>query len=148
MSYATLDDVSGFGFSETARSCPGHGEAGGDRHDGSAAAVGGWRLADDVAEDPAEGAEAAETDVEADVGHAAIGRAQQEHRAFDSTPLQVPVWRLAKGCAERSDEVRLRDVRNSSEGGQVERLGIGAVHGIARAEHSAVDLLNGAAHAG
>ena len=45
------------------------------------------RLADDVAERPAEGAQAGKADVEADVGDAAVGLAQQEHRALNPPPL-------------------------------------------------------------
>jgi len=48
--------------------------AGGDRADGSTR-----RLAHDVPEHPAEGAEAGEADVHADVGDAAVGGAQPEH---------------------------------------------------------------------
>src|SRR5712692_3374638 len=120
MSCPTLDDVSRFGFSKTARSCPGHREASRNGHDRSALAVGGWRLADDVAEAPAEGAETDEADVEADVRHATVGRAQQEHGALDSAALKVPVRRLAKGRAKGSDEVRLRDVRDASQVGDIE----------------------------
>jgi hypothetical protein len=40
-------------------------------------AVAGRRLADDVAESPAERAQAGEADVEADVGDASVGLAQQ-----------------------------------------------------------------------
>src|SRR2546423_4098028 len=54
------------------------------------------RLADDVAERPAEGAQAGKSDVEADVGDAAVGLAQQEHRALNPPPLQVTVRRLAE----------------------------------------------------
>ena len=51
-------------------------------------------------EGAAERAEAVEADVEADIGDAAIGRSQQEHRALDAPALQVAVRRLAEGVAE------------------------------------------------
>src|SRR5882672_8349840 len=107
MSYVRLDDVSRPGFSKTARSCPRHGEASRDGDNRSALAVAGWRLADDVTEDPAEGAQAAEAHVQADVRHAPVGRPQQKHGPFDPTALEVPVRCLAKSGAKRPDEVRL-----------------------------------------
>src|SRR5712692_6518365 len=115
MSDPTLDDVFRPGFSKTARSCPGHREAVRDGQDRPALAIGRWRLADDVAKAPAEGAEAGEADVEADVRHTPVGRPQQEHGAFDPPALQVPMRRLAKRCSEGADEVRLRDVGDTSE---------------------------------
>src|SRR6266851_10296121 len=83
-------------FSKTARSHPAHREARGGRGDVRALAVIGRRLAHDVAERATEGAQAAEADVETDVGHAALGLAQQEHRAFDAAALQVAMWCLAE----------------------------------------------------
>src|ERR1700737_1018752 len=146
MAYLRLDEVSRLGFSKTARSCPCHREADGHGDDRSALAVRRRCLADDVAEATAEGAETGEAHVQADVGHAPVGRAQQKHGALDSAALKVPVRRLAKGRSKGSDEVRLRDARDSSEGRDVEWLRIGAVHGVAGAEHPAIDLLDGAAH--
>src|SRR2546429_2567505 len=143
---ATLDDVSCLGFSKSARSSPWHREAGRDGDDRPALTIPGWWLADDVAKDPAEGAQAGEPPIQADVRHAPVGRAQQEHGALDPPALQVAVRRLAKGGAEGADEVRFRDVGNPSQGRQVQWLGVGTVHGVARAKHPAVDLLNGAAH--
>src|SRR5262249_61972991 len=72
-------------FSETARSRPGHGEAGRDgaTYRRAAAAGGDGRDADDLAERPAGGAQAGEADGEADGGHAAVGVAQQPHRALE-----------------------------------------------------------------
>src|SRR5438270_4849111 len=58
------------------------------------------RLADDLPERAAEGPPAREADVEADVGDAAVGLAQQEHRAFHTPPLQVTVRRLPKDGSE------------------------------------------------
>src|SRR5712692_3609778 len=83
-------------FSKTARSHPAHREASRDRHGASARAVRDRRLADDVMESPAERAQAAEADVEADISHAALGFAQKEHRALDAAALEVAVWRFAK----------------------------------------------------
>src|SRR3954470_20317169 len=100
-------------FSETARSRPGHAEAGRGRRHGGAPAVLGGRFADDVAERPAERAEAREADVEADLGHAAVGLAEQEHRALDAAALEVAVRGLAERRPERADEVRLGDVRDA-----------------------------------
>src|SRR5262245_47145235 len=70
-------------FSKTARSCPGHHEAGRHRRHVSLLPEAAWRLAEDFVEGAAERAQAAKADVEADVGDAAIRRSQQEHRAFD-----------------------------------------------------------------
>src|SRR6267143_1776227 len=100
MSYVRLADVSRPGFSKTAWSCPRHGEASRDGDNRSALAEAGWRLADDVTEDPAEGAQAAEAHVQADVRHAPVGRPQQEHGPFDPPALEVPVRCLAKRGAE------------------------------------------------
>src|SRR5919112_727208 len=133
-------------FSETARSHPGLREVARDRLGLGAAAVLGRRLADDLAERAAERAEAEEADVEADLGDAAVALAQQEHRALDAAALEVAVRGLAERRAERADEVRLRGERDARERRHVERLRVGAVHRVARAEHAAVGLLHGAAH--
>src|SRR6476660_8462803 len=92
----TLVAPSTVGFSETARSRPRHGEAVRDVVGDAARAVAGGRLADDGAEGAAEGAQAREADVEADLGHAAVGLHEQEHRALDAPALQVAVRRLAE----------------------------------------------------
>src|SRR5690625_6267876 len=72
-------------FSETARSGPCLGETG--RHNGhrTTLPIGRRRLADDVVERAAERAQAGEPDIQADVGHAALRRAEQEHRPLDAT---------------------------------------------------------------
>src|SRR4051794_40278343 len=83
-------------FSETARSHPRPREA--VRHDGpdnAAVAVLRRRLADDLAERAAERAQAREPDVEADLGHALVRLAEQEHRALDAPALEVAMRRLA-----------------------------------------------------
>src|SRR4051794_19730670 len=81
-------------FSETARSRPAHREAGRDGHGLAARAELRRRLADDLPERAAERAEAEEADVDAYLGHAALGLAQQEHRALDAPALQVAMRRL------------------------------------------------------
>jgi len=91
------------------------------------------RLADDLPERAAEGPQAREADVEADVGDAAVSLAQQEHRALHPPPLQVTVRRLPEGGAEAADEVRLGEVGHRGDGADIERLGVGAVHGVAGA---------------
>src|SRR5262245_65865771 len=65
------------GFSESARSRPGHREAGrnGARRRCAVAAVGDRRLADDLPEGAAERPGAGEADVEAVAGHALVGLA-------------------------------------------------------------------------
>ena len=59
-------------------------------------------LADHLAEGAAERPQAGEADVEADVGHAAIGPAEQVHGALHPAPLQVPVRGLTEGGRGRS----------------------------------------------
>src|ERR671928_1252788 len=54
-----------------------------------AASIARRRLADDLAERAAERAEAREPHVEADVGDAAAGLAEQEHRTLDAPALEV-----------------------------------------------------------
>jgi hypothetical protein len=93
-----------------------------------------------------EGAEAREPDIEADVGHASIGFAQQEHGALDTPALKVSMRSLVKRRAERPDEVRFRYGGEAREGWNVERLGVGAVHSVAGAQHPAVDLFEGSTH--
>src|SRR5262249_13115562 len=104
-------------------------------------------LADDLAERAAERAEAEEADVEADLGDAALGLAQQEHRALDAAALQIAVRRLTERRLEGADEVRLGGVRHAREGGDGERLRVPTIHRVARPQHAAVGLLGGATHA-
>src|SRR3954463_1384161 len=80
-------------FSETARSRHRHREARRHGHRGRPGAVGARRGADDRAERPAEGPEAVEADVEADLGHAAVGLYEQEHRPLHAAALQVAMRR-------------------------------------------------------
>src|SRR6266576_3723567 len=91
------------GFSKTARSGPGHGEASWDCQRARVEAVRDRCLVDDFMKGPAESAEAREPDVEADVRHAAVGFAQQEHRALDPPALKISMRSLVKGRAERSN---------------------------------------------
>src|SRR5262245_36720492 len=113
-------------FSKTARASPRHHEAGRHRRHLSLLPEAGRRLADDLVERAAECAQAAEADVEADIGDAAIGRSQQEHRALDAPALQVAVRCLTEGVAEGANEVRLRDLGDLREMRDAERLGEGA----------------------
>src|SRR3712207_2059421 len=109
-------------FSKTARSGPGLGEAGRYRPEVlGAPAIGGRRIADDRRKGAAERAEAGEADVEADLGDAAVGLAQKEHRALHPAPLEVPVRGLAEGRTKDADEVRLGDVRDLRQRRDVKR---------------------------
>src|SRR4051795_8487268 len=134
------------GFSETAGSRPGHREAVRDVVGDAAVAVAGGRLADDGAEGAAERPEAGEADVEADVGHAAVGLHEQEHRALDPPALQVAMRRLAERGSEGADEMRLGDVGDAREGGDVEGTRIAAVHRVASAQQPAVGVFDSPAH--
>src|SRR3954454_24338008 len=93
---ATLTRGPRLRFSETARSRPGHRKAVRDRQRHRAQPVLRRRLPDDRAEGPAERPEAGEAGVEADLGHAAVGLAQQEHRALHAPALEVAMRRLAE----------------------------------------------------
>ena len=98
-------------------------------------------------ERPAEGAEAAEADVEADVGDAAFGLAQEEHRALHATPLEVPMRRLPEDGPKAADEVRHGDIGHRGHRGDVERLGVRAVHGVPGTQQATVQVLDVPAHA-
>src|SRR5215210_4814717 len=87
-------------FSKTARSRPRHREAVRDRFRVRSTAVIGRRFAHDLAEGPAERAEAREAHVEADLGDAAVGLPEQEHRPLDPPALEVAVRGLAERVAE------------------------------------------------
>jgi len=110
-------------------------------------AVPGWCLSHDRVEGAAECSQTGEADTEADVGHAPIGLAEQEHRALDPPPLEVPVRPLAEHCVEAADEVRGRDVHDGGHGPYVKRLGVGAIHRVAGPEQAPVEVLGFAAHA-
>src|SRR2546430_1538775 len=133
-------------FSKTAGSCVGHGEACRGDHDLGPLAVVGRVEAHDVSESPAECAEAGEPDVEADVGDLAFGFAEEEHRALDSSSLQVTVGRFAERRLERTDVVGFGNARHARQSLYIQGLGIGAVDGVAGTEHSTVELLDGEGH--
>ena len=97
-------------------------------------------------ERPTERSQAAEPGLEADVGDRAIRRTQQEHRPLDPTPLQIAVRRLAEHGAERADEMGLGHDGDAGQRGNVERLGIGAVHRVAGPQHPPVGVLRRPAH--
>jgi hypothetical protein len=99
-----------------------------------------------MVERPAEGAQACEADFEADVGHAMVGCAQEEHRPFDAAALQVAMGRFAERRPEGATEVRLGNLRNPREARDVERLPKVAVHCVPRAEHPAIALFHDSSH--
>src|SRR5947208_843717 len=80
----TLVGAGALGFSEAARSHPRHREAVGDVVHDAPLAVAGRRLAHDGTTRAAERPEAREADVEADLGHPAVGPHEQEQRATDA----------------------------------------------------------------
>src|SRR5439155_1103916 len=80
-------------------------------------------------------------------GDAAVGLAQQEHRALHPPPLQVTVRRLPEDGSEAANEVGIGDVSHRGHGADVERLGVGAVHGVAGAQQAPVQVLDFPAHA-
>src|SRR6202011_80719 len=127
-------------FTKTARSRPRHHEARRDGRHTPALAKGRWRFAHDGVERPAERAQTGEADIEAKVRHAAIGRAQKEHRPLDAAPLQVTVRRFAECRAEGAAEVRLGHFRKPREVRDVEWPSEGAVHRVSSAEHPAIAL--------
>ena len=54
--------------------------------------------------------------------------------------------RLAEDSAERADEVRLGNMGDRCHGSNIERLRVGAVHGVASAEEASVAILDVPAH--
>jgi hypothetical protein len=117
------------------------------RHDRTVAEpVMGRRLADNVAEGPAERAQAGEANVEANVGDASVGLAQQEHRSLDPAPLQIVMRRFAKDGAETTAEMSRRNVRDGGHGRHIERFGVGPIHGVAGPQQSPVEILRIATH--
>src|ERR1700704_3360521 len=93
---STLDDFSRPDFSKTARSRPGHHEAGWNRLHGAPLQVHPRSLAHDIAEVPAECASAGKSNIQATAGDPSVGRAYQEHGPLDPPSLEIPVWRFAK----------------------------------------------------
>jgi hypothetical protein len=104
-----------------------------------AACVGRRGLADELTKSGAEGAEAPEANSEADLGDGEPCVSQELLGALDAAPQEVLVRRLAEGLLEAADEVRSRRVRFAGQGGNVERLGVGAVDEILRAAEMDVD---------
>src|SRR4051794_22582449 len=114
---ATLRRAVGSRFSETAhllamsgRPRPGHDDACGHiprgaRPGAPSLAVGRWRHPEHARKSPAEGTQAGEADVEADLGYGPLGLAQQRHRSLEPAPLQIPMRCLAEGLLERADEM-------------------------------------------
>src|SRR5712692_143727 len=100
-----LGTVRALGFSETARSRPGHDKARGGLNSFLASSVFAGRYVDDVTECPAERAQAREADLEADVRHASVGLTKHEHGALDPPSLKVAVRRLTERRAKGADEV-------------------------------------------
>src|SRR6266853_3278604 len=98
-----LGPVLGPGFSKTARSHPGHREAGRYRKNELAIAIFGRRVTHDVRERPAESAKAPKPNIQADVRDAPLSLPQQEHRALDPPSLQVAMGRLAECGLEGPD---------------------------------------------
>src|SRR6266487_2065327 len=117
------------------------------RHDRSMPrAVARRGLADDLAERATGGAQAIEADIEADVGDAPFGLAQQEHRALHAAALEVPMRRLPEDRAEVADEMGLGDVRHRGDRSDVQWFGIRAIHGVAGAQEAPVEIFDFAAH--
>src|SRR5438445_9717293 len=77
------------GFSKTAGSHIGHREAARHSFDLGAIAILARAHTDDFPKCTAEGPEAIEADIEADIGDASLGLAQLEHRALDPPALEV-----------------------------------------------------------
>ena len=104
------------------------------------------RLAHDLSEGTAEGAEAREGDVEADVGDAPIALAEQEHGALDPSADKVAVRSLAEDRTETPAEMGRRDVGNRRHRADIQGLGVRAVHGIAGAQQAPIEILGLATH--
>jgi hypothetical protein len=95
---------------------------------------------------PAEGAQAAETDVEANIRYVPIRRAQKKHRALDAPPQEIAMRGLAERSAEGTDEMRLGYFRNSRESWNTEQFRERAIHRIPRAQHPAITLFHRSVH--
>jgi hypothetical protein len=118
------------------------------RHDRAMSSpIGARRLADDRTEGSAERAETGEADSEAHVGDAAIGLAQQEHRALHAPSLQVAVRGLAEYGAETAAEVGGRDVGDRGDGPHIERIRVVAIHRIPSPQQAPIQILGLEAHA-
>ena len=61
---------------------------------------------------------------------------------LDAAALEVAVRGLTEGRRERPDEVRLRHARHRRQRRHVERLAEVAIHGVARSQHPAMQILH------
>jgi hypothetical protein len=83
-------------------------------------------------ESPAERAQAAEADIEANVRYASVSGTQKKHRALNAPTLQVAVRGLSKRRAKGADEMRFRHLRDARKSSNAERLRKCAIHQIPR----------------
>ena len=90
-------------------------------------AVGGRRAAVGAGEARRERAEAAQPDVEADVGDRVVGVAQELGRALEPARQQVLVRRRAERAPELAAEVGGREPGGAGERRDVERLAVARV---------------------
>src|SRR2546430_2144088 len=151
---ARLDERLAARFSKAAllssRAHPGHGRA--SRHEQmralacEAGSIRRRRLPHDRPKRAAEGAEAVEPNVEANLGDGTLRLAQQLHGPLHPAALQVAMRRLAERGAELTAEMRRRYVGDTRERIDVEGLGEGAVHRVASPQHAAVAVLGGPGH--
>jgi hypothetical protein len=84
-----------------------------------------------------EGADALQADLEADLGDAMVGVAQQRGGALEPPGQEVLMRRLAERPPELPAEVRGREVRGAGELGDVQRLPVAGVGEVLRAEQMA-----------
>jgi hypothetical protein len=91
-------------------------------------------------ERPAECAQTAETDVEANVRYTSIRGTQEKHRTLNAPALEIAMRSLAERRAEGADEVRLGYLRNPRE------FRKRAIHGVPCAQHPAIALFYRPAH--
>jgi hypothetical protein len=97
-------------------------------------------------EDPAERAQAAETDIEANVRYAPIAGSQEKHRPLDAPSLKIAVRGFPESRAEGADEVRLRRPRNPREAWNGKRFRKRAIHRIPCAQHPSIAFFHRSAH--
>src|ERR1700682_428014 len=136
----------GLRFSKTARSHPGHREAGRHGKHELAIAIFGRSVTHDFCERPAESTETSKTNIETDIRDTAWSLPKQEHRPLHPPALQETMRRLAKSCPKGPDEMGLGHRSDLCEVGDVERLRIRAVDRVAGPQHPAIELLDGAGH--
>lgn len=105
-----------------------------------------WCFADDFPERSAERAEAREAHSKADVGDTPLCLAKHEHRSLNATALQVVMRRLAEDGAEAAAEMSLRNMRDRGDSSDIQRIGVSAIHGVARPQQSPIEVLGLAAH--